>query len=377
MSHRALIRILLVSLFASSNTNDGVVSSMSIIVVPSGPTRPSTTRTIATHHPGEATTDGRGTHHRNDNRRHRLRIRRTKVGDVDAVSDMLVESSMSSSSSSLSEGRSRYGDWNDGMRRLRIKSDLTKQLHLRLDALVAGRHAVRRWGEERRRYAYDDRACSSTSEREFDDDEYGDARRRRLLWNDDVFRTKVRRAARHSHEDNVWRHHDFDVVPEMEMLHHVMLSAVIVDSSSYSSRAKGGKGNEEVVVGFCEVAYLPHPPTAGRTTMNDSTISISSYAPTIINLVTSSSYRRMGIASRVLRFASRYTSTRWRGSRHYGREDDDCDLRAGSELGLYVHHENECALRLYAKEGYAAISSDVDNGLTYMRLGRVRGEQSP
>ncbi len=296
---------------------------------------------------------------------------------MDAVSDMLVESSMSSSSSSLSEGRSRYGDWNDGMRRLRIKSDLTKQLHLRLDALVAGRHAVRRWGEERRRYAYDDRACSSTSEREFDDDEYGDARRRRLLWNDDVFRTKVRRAARHSHEDNVWRHHDFDVVPEMEMLHHVMLSAVIVDSSSYSSRAKGGKGNEEVVVGFCEVAYLPHPPTAGRTTMNDSTISISSYAPTIINLVTSSSYRRMGIASRVLRFASRYTSTRWRGSRHYGREDDDCDLRAGSELGLYVHHENECALRLYAKEGYAAISSDVDNGLTYMRLGRVRGEQSP
>jgi ribosomal protein S18 acetylase RimI-like enzyme len=110
----------------------------------------------------------------------------------------------------------------------------------------------------------------------------------------------------------------------------------------------------EDVVGFCELAWLPCP----RPNLIEVTTQ-QSYAPAIVNLVISSTYRRKGIASRLLKFASKYTTTQWKRTQY----DND-----STRLGLYVQLENESALRLYRKEGFTHISnnSDVD-GLIYMR----------
>jgi len=67
----------------------------------------------------------------------------------------------------------------------------------------------------------------------------------------------------------------------------------------------------------------------------------------------------MGIASRLLKFASKFTITYWRSSRHD---------KGSTGLGLYVHPENESALRLYTKVGFSLISSDVVDGFMYKRL---------
>ena len=284
-------------------------------------------------------------------------------------------------------------NWNDGMKRLRAKSDLTRQLFHRLAALEAGRDTATRLKKQYALLPDDgDYSCSLS-------DDYDACRQ---LWMNGNFRSKVQTAVAHSQENNAWNFHNFDLSPSIELLNHVMMSVVDLSSGE--------------VVGFCEVALLPCPSidslcvvydgtfgtrqlqfakyaelgtqydTPGIThshaydfsshvtqminkettwsygehcSHHDEEVGSIMFAPAIVNLVTSPSHRRMGIASRVLKFASRFTRTKWRNSCH-----DECSIG----LGLYVHPENELALRLYAKEGFSRISSDVVDGLIYMRM---------
>lgn len=303
-----------------------------------------------------------------------FRIRRARIADLDAVSTMLAMESVPSD---------HKHNWNDDMKRLRAKSELRRQLFHRLAALEAGRETASRL-KEQYTLPYDyDYLCSLSND-------YDACHQ---LWRNDNFRFKVQTAVAHSQENNAWRFHNFDLAPRMELLNHVMTSVVDLSSGE--------------VVGFCEVALLPCPTidtsrvvydgahstrqlqiaqyidpgmqdeepgiayvphmNHGETTRSysehssrhDEEVGSIMFTPAIVNLVTSPSHRRMGIASRLLKFASKFTTTHWRSSRHD---------KGSMGLGLYVHPENESALRLYTKVGFSRISSDVVDGFMYKRL---------
>jgi GNAT superfamily N-acetyltransferase len=361
----AYLRCILLTSFFAISFNAAAVS----MVIDAPPNKENPTRTIpslapSTNYP-------------------QFRIRRARVDDLDAISTMLAMESVPSESTP---------NWNDGMRRLRAKSEVTRQLFHRLAALEAGRDTASRLREQ---YAlhpdYGDYLCSLSVD-------YDACHQ---LWRNGNFRSKVQTAVAHSQEKNAWKFHNFDLAPSIELLNHVMMSVVDLTSG--------------VVVGFCEVALLPCPSADDPCVACDGTSSTRQlrfaqytelgtqddkpcithshaynysshvtrmvdeetprscgghslhhggevgsimFAPAVVNLVTSPSHRRMGIASRVLKFASRFTTTKWRSSYN--------DKRSMG-LGLYVHPENESALRLYTKGGFSQISSGVIDGLIYMR----------
>ena len=223
-------------------------------------------------------------------------------------------------------------NWNNEMKRLRAKTEYTRQLSHRVLALDEGRLAASRLKQQYTLISHDSN----------DDDIYSlsdDYDTCYQLWKIGNFRSKVRTAAKHSQENNAWKVHNFELTPSVELFNHVMLSVVHTLSGD--------------VVGFCEVAWLPCPeqPNLTRETTQH-------YAPAIVNLVTSSTYRRKGIASRLLKFASKYTATQWK------RPSCDND---STRLGLFVQSENESALRLYRNEGFSQISCSEKDGLMYMR----------
>lgn len=288
-------------------------------------------------------------------RRYRqFRIRRTRAADLDAISTMLAMEAVPS--------RDTW-NWNHDMERLRAKSTFRQQLGHRLAAIEEGRETANTLN------------CDILLESEMDTCH--------LLWANDNLRSKIRTAVTHSQEENAWSFHNFDHYPSSELFNHVMISVEEIST--------GG------VVGFCEVAWLPYPSSIPSivgdcdmapmiTNSNDAAQRIhvsgdslkiqpifssihcevmpmeqlnpSACAPAIVNLVTSPSHRRKGIASRILNFASKYcTQTQW--SCH----DDD---GVPACLGLYVHPQNEAALKLYRAKGFCVMTSNVNNGLLYL-----------
>ena len=125
------------------------------------------------------------------------------------------------------------------------------------------------------------------------------------------------------------------------------------------------------IVGFCEIGYVKAEgervsvsdssldvPTALSDIDNEEMIlkkscnnTLNKYAPTILNLVVSPSHRRLGLASRLLSFAQKYTRAKLR------RQD----------LGLYVHPENHSAVNLYTSKGFEVITTS-NEGLLYMSV---------
>merc|ERR1712224_60712 len=68
----------------------------------------------------------------------------------------------------------------------------------------------------------------------------------RMIWNNDAFRIKIKKAASLSDEQHVWSRHNFDLAPTFaRWLQHKMFSVEDVLSGE--------------VVGFCEVAMLEDP----------------------------------------------------------------------------------------------------------------------
>jgi len=294
---------------------------------------------------------------RRGTRRHdrQFRIRRTQSSDIFAVASMLASESIGVSQEST--------NWNDNINRLRAQSIIEKQLTYRLSAVEEGRNTAHRM-------------------KVHDNDEI-------CLWTNTNLRDKIQTASFLSQEESCWTSHNFELTPTSDMMNHVMMTAV---SSSGE------------VVGFCEVAYLPSPPIEYRNDydIQQQRIQVSnnsldiptsssiceetsdSYCdilhdeitqqydfdqqqqvcaqPSIVNLVTSSLHRRKGIASRIISFAKKYTSTQWQSS--------TCNTNNEISLGLYVHQKNEAALRLYQKKGFILIPTQSENeegnGLLYL-----------
>mmetsp|Transcript_7875 Transcript_7875/g.16739 ORF Transcript_7875/g.16739 Transcript_7875/m.16739 type:complete len:326 (-) Transcript_7875:60-1037(-) len=258
----------------------------------------------------------------------RFRIRRTQSKDLDAISSMLA---LESVSPQRNEDRTISRNWNVGVLRLRAKSIFEMQLQHRLRAVEEGRRIISNiynnmsinesYGEEECLLLSDEETCS-------------------ILWSDDNFRAKVKSAVFNSQEVSVWHSHNFDLTPNNPaFLNHAMMSVVDLCNGD--------------VVGFCEIAWLPSLCNCEHGEHVGEDISVPRYAPAIANLVTSPSHRRMGIATRVIKFVSKFTSSsKW---------------WFDAPLGLYVHNDNESAMRLYVRNGFEVVGND-DDGMLYMVL---------
>lgn len=316
-----------------------------------------------------------------DKKKQRFRIRRTHTSDLNAISTMLAMESVGMVQSSSSSQDISSMNWNYNMKYLRAKAQLEKQLTHRLAAVEEGRSTVQRMKEEQLRIHNGE----SHNDNDVDDNICH-------LWStNNKLRTKIQTAVQNSNEDNPWTSHNFDTTPTIDMLNHIMISVIEVSS-----------GN---IVGFCEVACLLSPNNVNTMRqqmtdnendnddgiqrrilqVSDTSLDIPSstceetydsycdillqeaddedfsqsftnhYSPAIVNLVTSSTHRRMGIASRIISFAKRYTSTQWKTSYRVNTDNNRDNNENIISLGLYVHPENESALRLYTKNGFEVV----------------------
>ena len=272
----------------------------------------------------------------------RFRLRRTSNSDLDAICTMLAYESVGS---------------NHFMHRLRAKSSFYEQLHHRLHAIDEGRRTLRSLQHD---------AVDSKEEEEDDEcmifDNSNNNHMRNLLSVNGEFKAIIQKAVSFASEPNAWEECNLDFITTTEskhsLLHHVMVTIEEPISNS--------------VVGFCEIGYVKAE--GGRVSVSDSSLDVPTalsdinyeemilkkscnntrinyYAPTILNLVVSPSYRRLGLASRLVNFAQKYTRAKLR------RQD----------LGLYVHPENHSAVNLYTSKGFEVVTTS-NEGLLYMSV---------
>ena len=249
-----------------------------------------------------------------------FRVRKTKSSDIDAISTMLATASTCNT---------ELSGWKQGVEMLRVKSSLEKQLQHRFNAVQEGKRTI-----------------ASYKKLEFSEECSLDSELCHLLWSNDNFRHKLRMAVNLSSERNAWEDHNFDLTPsDPSIFNHAMLTVVQTNKHKCA----------DDVIGFCEIAWLPCPTSSYDTAMQCS--------PSIVNLVTSSSHRRKGIASRLIDVASRYARTQW-----VTNYDATSSLaESTNRLGLYVHPENESAIYLYVRKGFR-VDQVGANGLLYMRM---------
>jgi ribosomal protein S18 acetylase RimI-like enzyme len=243
-----------------------------------------------------------------------FRIRKTKPDDIDAISNMLAMASMAEN------------NWKQRITRLAIKSTLEKQLRHRLNAIEEGQRTLLEFKKDSSLYA------TNNSEECIIDPKTTC----HLLWSNDNFRDKLKSAVMSSSERNAWEGHNFNYTPQdVALFNHVMMTVV-----------QRGDNEDDNVVGFCEVAWLPRPSSHTNNV---------ECSPSIVNLVTCPSHRRRGIASRLIDVASRYARTQWL----------DFNINSCNGIGLYVHPDNESALYLYGRKGFEILDG-TENGLLYM-----------
>lgn len=256
-----------------------------------------------------------------------FRIRKTKTSDIDAISTMLAMASTVETSN----------NWQHRIKCLSVKSSLEKQLHNRLNAIEEGKRTMLRYKNQYSTY-YEDEECILDSETTC-----------HLLWSNDNFRNKLKSAVLTTSERNAWDGYNFDYTPQdAGVFNHAMMTVV------QHSNNNRNKVHQEVV-GFCEVAWLPHP----NIMKNGECI------PSIVNLVTSPSHRRQGIASKLLDVALRYARTQWLNSE--SERLMCCSSSKNRQIGLFVHPENESALCLYRRKGFQ-VEDVMDDGLLFMSL---------
>jgi ribosomal protein S18 acetylase RimI-like enzyme len=259
----------------------------------------------------------------------RFRLRRTSSSDLDAICTMLAKESVRS---------------NHFLHRIRAKASFNEQLSHRLQAIDVGRKT----------YSY---LKQLDDEGSLLDHYYMSY----LLSVNAEFKTMIKRAVNTASEPNAWEEYHFDpTTQDSSLLHHVMVTM--------EDRCSGD------VVGFCEIGYLqqlqrtseermnvsddsleiPHMPEIDNT-VNFSCVDTSKYAPAIFNLVVSPSHRRLGLASRLVNFAQKYTRTQlWQ---------QDYNVK----LGLYVHPDNHSAVNLYTRKGFEVVTESKE-GLLYMTV---------
>mmetsp|Transcript_25611 Transcript_25611/g.59101 ORF Transcript_25611/g.59101 Transcript_25611/m.59101 type:complete len:324 (-) Transcript_25611:88-1059(-) len=231
----------------------------------------------------------------------RLRIRKARLDDLDAVSHLLSLSLIDADPQMMLRPDSlRYN-----MHSNRLRSSLRSELSSRYDVLD---HA--------------DAAADI-----------------RALWaSDPNFRRKLRRAVNHSPSlcnglrGALWLQDETSCLPvDRDLLYHAMIVAEDTRNGS--------------VVGFCEVAMLPRPGKNGP------------HVPTLLNVVSSTAVRRRGVGDAIVGRALAYVTLRQKREVLQEREGGVPMIGSRGAVGLYVHEGNIPARSLYEKHGFAVMGS--------------------
>ena len=231
-----------------------------------------------------------------------IRIRKTVESDVPYIAELLASAVV----------RDRGGSgWRHRMDQMFAKADIESLLRGRLHAMKEGKAA---WERISQIYADETRED-----------------RLKILWaTSERFRNLIEKASKDTGEENLWQSHNFVLTPpDFNWFNHLQITAEDVTT---------GK-----VVGFCEVAMLSNPSDDGTcrvttATVDDEEDNERQFSPGITNLATATSYRRQGIATRLLKHTERYVKIYWKAER----------------MGLYVEKANEAAMSLYSKLDYSA-----------------------
>jgi ribosomal protein S18 acetylase RimI-like enzyme len=251
-----------------------------------------------------------------------FRVRKTKSDDIHAISTMLAMASTST----------EPNHWKYRIQYLAVKSSLEKQLHNRWNAIEEGQRTMLRFQSE-----YSTAFASTNNKEKMEECPLDATTTCHVLWSNDNFRSKLKSAVASTSERNAWNNYNFDYTPvDVSIFNHAMMTVVTRDRDNHQ---------QEIVVGFCEVAWLPRP-------------SCWECMPCIVNLVTCPLYRKRGIASKLMDVAMRYVRTQW-------CDTDSC--YCDREIGLYVHAENEEALYLYRRKGFS-VKEEEEDGLLHMSM---------
>lgn len=237
-----------------------------------------------------------------------IRIRKTVESDVPEIAEMLA--------SAVVQDRDTGGmaRWRIRMDQMFAKADIEALLRGRLCAMREGQLAWQRISQ-----VYADESLED---------------RLKIFWaTSDRMRNLIEKASQETGEANLWQTHNFVLTPpDRNWFNHLQLTAVDVTT---------GK-----IAGFCEVAMLSNPAeddTCRITTAivenddNDEGDRNLQFSPGITNLATATSYRRQGIATKLLRCTERFVRLHWKAER----------------MGLYVEKANDAAMGLYRKLGYS------------------------
>lgn len=211
---------------------------------------------------------------------------------------------------------------------LKSKADIEQLLLSRLKTIRAGEKTMKE--------------CSIL----FEDDSLSESERLRFLWSNDRFRSYIERAAKLSNEPHRWHQYNLACAPEsIEYLQHKMFTAEDTRSGA--------------LLGFCEVAMLQDPTKTGAWDGPETTVQ-----PALVNLVVNPSFRRRGVASRIIRSAQNFVAKKW----------------SAESLNLYVNPDNYAAITLYRGFGFQkranAQASEVETVQCYMSLPLRSGHSS-
>lgn len=240
-----------------------------------------------------------------------LRIRSTAPEDIPMVSTILAHALLEEKDLRHRQTQLPF-NFKKHMEFLRTKSGVVSLLHSRMDAMTTGKKL---W-----------QCVSDVAPTEHN---LNDRDKLRYLWSSEIFRTKLEKACKLSDEPHSWKGYNIACAPQdTDKLFHKMMTAENVATDQ--------------IVGFCEVAMLSHP--MHWNSKEDESCNNSQHkkedekgaVPTIVNLVTSAEYRRRGIASSIIKSASRYVQLQ----------------SCSNELALYVEQKNSGAVRMYERLGF-------------------------